>query len=47
MSKRDELRAIADDIDRRGWKALMEISTSSEKMALVAAALRAQAEMEG
>lgn len=46
MSKADELRAIADDIDRRGWKALMEISTSSEKMTLVAAALRAQAEME-
>ena len=46
MTKRDELLALADDIDRRGWKALMDISTSSKTMALIAAALRAAAEME-
>jgi len=47
MTKRDELLALADDIDRRGWKALVDISASRKTMALIAAALRATAEMEG
>lgn len=46
MTKREELLALADDIDRRGWKALVDISASSKTMALIASALRAAAEME-